>query len=226
MMPPMFLTKYSLWINLIYVLVVAIFCFVIYFKTRGLYKLSYHKGIKYFRNTFLFFGIMYVLRLFLYPFRREMVIPYFFNIDLFKVMLFIMVYASLMASIYLIYSIFWKKIGKTIFSKVYMVHILALIIALIAVKEKTPLIFIIPQVILFLLLVAVSFLHYKRTKYKEHYSKLYLIYILIFLLWIITNVSEFLVLFFQEFILIIHSVLVVLLLFVFFKVIKETKSEK
>lgn len=225
MIPP-FLIKYNLWINLIYVLVVAVFCFVIYFKTRGLYKLSYHKGIKYFRNTFLFFGIMYVLRLFLYSFRREMVIPHFFNIDLFKVMLFIMVYASLMASIYLIYSIFWKKIGKTIFSKIYLVHILALIIALMAVKEKTPLIFIIPQIILFLLLVVVSLLHYKKTKYKESYSKLYLVYILIFLLWVITNISEFLVLFFQEFILVVHTILVVLLLFIFFKVIKETKAEK
>jgi len=42
--------------------VALIFCLLLYFKTREVYSLTKHTGIKYFRDAFLFFGFAYLLR--------------------------------------------------------------------------------------------------------------------------------------------------------------------
>ncbi len=51
--------------ELLYFLVVVGICLIIYLKTRGLYKLSQHKGLFHFRNIFLYFAIAYSFRLIL-----------------------------------------------------------------------------------------------------------------------------------------------------------------
>lgn len=50
-------------IELLYFFAIFSFCIVIYYKTKDIYSLSKHKGISFFRNTFLYFGIAYGFRL-------------------------------------------------------------------------------------------------------------------------------------------------------------------
>ena len=56
----MFLTGPYLWIEPIYSVIIILFSLFIYLRTKEIYELTYYKGIKYFRNAFLFFGIALV----------------------------------------------------------------------------------------------------------------------------------------------------------------------
>ena len=226
-MPPRFFSYSGLWIHLIYSLVVIISCFLIYFKTKELYELTSHKGIKYFRNTFLFFGITHIARLFLHVIRALRINPLIAipsDFGIFETTFFFMVYASSMAFIYLLYSIFWKKIDRYPSSNVYVFHIFALIIAFLSILEKIPLLFLVFQGGLFFLLIIVSLYHYKETRHREAFSQVYLIYLLIFALSIISNILEFIAYFSPNLGLVIYALSVVLFLIVLFKVLRKVSS--
>ena len=49
-------------IESIYSVILMAICMTIYNRTREYEKLSFHKGIKYFRKTFLFFAISYFFK--------------------------------------------------------------------------------------------------------------------------------------------------------------------
>ncbi|KAF5428393.1 hypothetical protein C5S42_03390, partial [Candidatus Methanomarinus sp.] len=49
-------------VELGYTLIIVFICLLIYLKTKEIYDLTNHKGIYYFRNTFLFFGLAYLFR--------------------------------------------------------------------------------------------------------------------------------------------------------------------
>ena len=51
--------------EIIYSFVIIVCSLMIYFATKELYELSKHKGIKYFRLSFLFFAIAYFFRSFI-----------------------------------------------------------------------------------------------------------------------------------------------------------------
>jgi hypothetical protein len=219
--PPHFFSYYGFWVELTYSLMVVISSLIIFMKTRELYELSSHRGIKYFRNTFLFFGITYFIRFIL---RLSMALhldffrpPMFGLID---IAFFITAYASTMAFVYLIYSLFWKKIDKYLKNHLYIFHIIALAIAFISVIIRIPEIVIILQSILFILLIIVGSINYQKNRNKK-FSKMYLVYLLIFALWIIGNVAEFIINLSLPIGLLIYAASVILFLSVLVKVIKE-----
>jgi len=99
------------WVELIFSLIVVITCGLIYFQAKKLYDISSYKGIKYFGNAFLFFGIAFLSRFVL----RIFVITVFglrnpFGFLLFNFGYLIFLYAGLMAGFYLIYSSLWKHL--------------------------------------------------------------------------------------------------------------------
>ena len=230
MLPPPFrIFNYELWIELIYSLVVVISCLLIYLKTGEFYELTSHKGIKYFRNTFLFFGIGYLIRLCLHLIQatgisRILFTP--FAIGIYEMAFFVMIYASSMALIYIIYSMFWKRLDKYAFSRGYVFHIVSLIVAFVSMVWRIPLIFLLFQGALFLLLVVVSYLNYRKTKHKGGLYGIYLIYMLIFALWITINVLEFVIYFSPIMGLIIYGASIALFAMLLVKVIKELKPKK
>ncbi|VVB70679.1 Uncharacterised protein [uncultured archaeon] len=97
--------------DLIFTVTTVIFCFLIYLKTRESYELTKYKGIKYFRDAFLFFGISYVLR-FLFSLTllsrvtNELLLPKGLVMLLSIILL---GYFSTMGIVYLIFSFIWKK---------------------------------------------------------------------------------------------------------------------
>ena len=52
-----FLKGPDLWVELTFATIIVVASLIIYLRTKELYELSEHKGIKYFRNTFLFFAL-------------------------------------------------------------------------------------------------------------------------------------------------------------------------
>jgi len=182
-MPP-FLHPRVFGTELVYTIVILILCFLVYLKTKEIYDLTKHKGIQFFRYAFLFFGLAYASRLFLYLIiignsqlsrfliHRRTIMP-LFNL--------LVAYFSTMAILNLMYSTIWKKINSEHF--LTFSNIIALVIAVIAFVSKSPMIVSIIQLALLLITIIISTkTHNKKTKNISTTRKLYL---LISLFWLI-----------------------------------------
>ena len=157
--------------EIIYSFTIVVCNLMIYFGTKELYALSSHKGIKYFRQSFLFFALAYFFRSFIQFVLMGLGI-HIRNLDTFGVwILLIFIYSSTMAIFYLVYSVMWKKWDKKIRS--YHLHILAIVISLISISTGTVNILLTLQILLFLFVAVVSSPIYKKKK-----NHLYWIYVL------------------------------------------------
>jgi hypothetical protein len=95
----------------VYSAVIVAICLLIYFKTREIEKLASHKGITYFRLTFFHFAVSYFFKfmtsamVFSLDFPRGQFVLQFLPT---AGTMFISIYASLMAAIYLANSVSWN----------------------------------------------------------------------------------------------------------------------
>ena len=131
---------------LVYSVIVIFLCFIIYAKTKELYSLTKHKGIGFFRNTFLYFGLAFSFRLLFTFFHLSRYSMDFYN-PLHYVMPFALViigYLSTMAIFSLTLSSLWKKIKQT----GYMTHIIAVAIAVLVFFTRSTELLIITQLAL------------------------------------------------------------------------------
>ena len=180
-MPP-YMQGYNLIIQTLYVFIVLVACFWIYFRTKEIYDLSRHKGIKYFRNVFLFFGLAYLvnffLRVFLIEFsaRPGVLMHEISEIPLISVFF---AYATTVAALYLVYSVSWKKLEKSTINKEYMVHLFALLIILITFATGSIWFFLIVHLALFLYATIESYSIKKKRKQGMHSFRV--VYLLLFL---------------------------------------------
>ena len=208
--------------EIIYSFVIIVCSLMIYFGTKELYGLSSHKGIKYFRQSFLFFALAYFFRSFikiilLYFGRNELInfLPIFGSITLF-----IFMYFSSMAIFYLLYSVMWKK-WDTNSKKIYLFHLLALVIAILSILFRNPFIYF---SINFLLLFFVIFtFHISRNQSKEKKRKqgLHIIYTLLFLFWVLNIMDILIPKFFKTFQLFIYLTSSGIFLAMLYKVLKK-----
>jgi hypothetical protein len=160
--------------------IIAMLCFIVYFKTKDVFHLTKHKGIGFFRKTFLVLGIAYFFRLLMMLFRSSK--HKAFGVQgpsIFPSCLVIVSYLSTIAIMYLFLStsskkIRWKHTELTL-------HLIAVAIAIVAFITKEPLIVIICQAIILIFTAIFSF---KIHKHSKKFSKLFVIYILLFFFWI------------------------------------------
>ena len=93
-------------LKILYGLIITLICLIIVLRTHKLYKISLHKGIRYFRNAFFFYGIgffaKYVLESLAFIFRMDTIVLQIISV-LFKFFL-------VMAGFFLLYSLLWRKI--------------------------------------------------------------------------------------------------------------------
>ena len=227
MLPPPRFNHFEVLIEVVYSLIVSLSCFFIYFKTKELYELTSYRGLKYFRNTFLFFGISFLIRLLLHfvrPFERNPFLLRPLSMLTLDIAFFIMVYCSSMALIYIIYSVLWKKLDKKWFSKTYLFHTVSILLAMLSVILRTPVIIFIFQAMLFISLIVLGYHNYKKGNNKNSFSHLYLIYILIFALGIISNTLEFVSIFSPIVAIAIYVASIIVFLIMLFRVAKRLNS--
>ena len=165
--------------ELIYSLVIFVLCLVIYIRTKEIYDLTKHKGIQFFRHSFLFFGLAYASRLILYftmisngtgpGVMRQLksIIP---------VSNLVVAYFSTMAILYLTYSIIHKKIDVEHF--ITFSNIIALIVAVVAFVSRSPLIISLIQLLLFLVIFVILIKNHQKKK-----SSTLTLYLFIALFW-------------------------------------------
>jgi hypothetical protein len=195
---------------------------MIYFATRELYDLTKHKGIKYFRLSFLFFAIAYFFRSFikiiiLYFGKQEIrtILPLFGNITLF-----LFIYFSVMAIFFLIYSVMYKKWGK--FYIIYLFHLIAIIISITMTLSGFPLpLFLILNLLLLIFIMFTVYIAYHQSKKKKSIN-LYIIYLLLSIFWIFNILDILVPNFLQTFQLIIYFASLTIFLTILYKVLRKT----
>ena len=162
--------------------IVVFLCFMIFFKTREIYDLTKHKGIKYFRITFLFFGLAYLFRfLFILSILIKITFDIYSSIYIFKMVTMVFVgYFSTMAILSLTYSTIWKKLQ--IKHTLLLFNVIAVLISCIALISRSHSLLILSQaVLLSFTIIMATRMHSKSRKV----SQVFILYILFFLFWIV-----------------------------------------
>ena len=201
---------------------------MIYFGTKELYELSSHKGIKYFRQAFLFFAIAYFFRSFikfaLVYFNERAILdicPRTIMPTINHITLFIFMYFSSMAIFYLLYSVMWKKWNGNP-NKLYLFHLLAIALSIIMLVSRNPLVYLLVNIFLLGFVIMGVYISHNEKKSKLKHNNLYTIYILLFIFWII-NILEILIpKYFQTSKLFIYLASIGVFLTILYKVLKKS----
>jgi len=198
--------------ELAYSLVVVVVCLIIYYKINELYQLSSHKGLKYFRNTFGYFSLAYGVKLasrFIILTTQVRGRGYF--LPFFEI---ITVYASLLAVMYLIYSMIWRNLEGTKFEEEHTLHLMAFFLSAVAVSARHPIVYLIAQVLIVSYGIWVWFSHNKKPGGKKtKINALYPPLLLFFVLNIVDLFVPSFLIFAQHLIYIASSLLFVLILY-------------
>jgi len=182
MIPPFF-NPVPFLAELIYTVVITAFCFLIFFKTKEIYDLTKHNGIKFFRYTFLFFGLSYASRLLLHLFMLYNGIIFEMGINrraFLPLSNLIMAYFSTMAILYLAFSTLWKRI-KIRHLALYS-NLFAVIIAFVGFFSRSPLFISLIQLILLALAIIVNAFAEKKSR---KVSNMRILYLMIAAFWLI-----------------------------------------
>lgn len=171
-------------IESVYALLIISLCILIYIKAKEMYDLTGHKGLKYFKNTFLLFAMLYLLRLVggvfsIFSHSRFSHTP--------LVIIFVMLYTSIssLAILSLALSTVWKWFAKNSLIKEAFVYGLVIISVIISLVSRSPEIVFLTQFLLFIFSAVMALLNHIKAKKKSKTSKLYIVYILLFFFWIL-----------------------------------------
>jgi hypothetical protein len=171
--------------ELVLSIIIILLCLIIYQKTKDMYKLTGHKGIAFFRNTFLFLGLAYFFK---YVIRIRFITTLF---DKGTAHIFLMPLSFLTSSLlstiaisYLFLSLTWKKTNSKHAKWIFIP--IAFLVAFISMITREPMFIILLQSIL---LIATVIFSLKLTKKSKKLSKLFVIYNLLFIFWIIDLLS-------------------------------------
>jgi len=195
----MIVTEESLFPNtfgmeLIYSFIIIFCSLLIYASTKKMYNISKYPGIKYFRESFLFFAIAYFFKSFLsfllFIFDFHEVIE-FSNVFLGVITIFFFMYASTMAIFYLVYSVAWKNFRESRYT-VPLIHVFALVISAVSIMIREAGILILLQVLLFLFVAGRNFSSYRKLGKNKRAGSIYIIYLFLFIFWML-NLADSLV---------------------------------
>lgn len=209
--------------ELIYSFVIIICSLLVYYSTREMYELSSYKGIKYFRQAFLFFAIAYFFRYFIQFFL------FFFNVRHILefspryvgwISLFVFLYASSMAIFFLLYSVMWKRWNHST-SKIVLFNLFALIIALLGSSLRGIGVWLILNFILLAFVSFVLLVAYKDHKARHGRSGLFIIYLLLFIFWILNILDILIPEFLQVYQLVIYLISIFLFMIILYRVLKK-----
>lgn len=162
----------------LYTILLVTFCTLIYIKTKEIYKITQHKGIKYFRYVFLLFALTYIARLFFALFHLGLILTQT-HIMRFGMLSIIPVgYLSTLTIFYLAYSLIHNKIPYDIF--LISANLIATIITILAFITRNPLMIFGIQFII--MSIVIIFLIISKKNIKN-------IYLLLALFWLINLIN-------------------------------------
>jgi len=175
-------------LKLLFTIIVGLICFAIVLKTDRLFRLSYHQGIRYFRNAFFFYGLAFIFR-------------YLFGVIYSPVMKIIFEFFIVSAGFFLLYSLIWKRFEpsnkfahSSLFNlRIFLFYCLTAILVFLDYIWASYCFMFVSQIILFGVASIISYKNY--IKKKQSLSKLYF---LVLVLNLIDWLSNFIVAVFLE----------------------------
>jgi hypothetical protein len=214
-------------IELVYSVIVMVSCLIIYFKTSEIYKLTSHKGIKYFRSTFLFFAAAYFLRFFSKILILGLILletrpPPRVFIPLTSLLL---LYTGFMATFYLLYGLSGKIFGKNLPETTDILHVMAILLSSIIVFLGIPIIFIAIILSLLFYLLFVGYSDYIKSKKKMGLPQFYIVYFLLILFSMFNIIDILIPDIFRTIQNVIYVLSISLFLFILYKVLKVLNVE-
>jgi hypothetical protein len=223
MRPPLeFIFPPEVGTELIYSFIIIACSLMIYYATKEMYELSSYKGIKYFRNSFLFFALAYFFRYFIRFF-----LVFFTNPGtnilsgyVYIASLFIFLYSSAMAVFYLLYSVMWKRWNHSK-QKIWLFNTLAVLIASIGTIFNGMNVSLILNLIFLLFGLLILLIAYKDSKKRQKGKSLFVIYLLLFVFLILNVIDIMLPKFLQLYQLIIYLISTLLFMTILYKVLRK-----
>lgn len=225
--PPIPLLLQGAGIELIYSFVIIVCSLMIYYSTKEMYELSSYKGIKYFRQAFLFFAIAYFFKSFI-----KMLLVYFgasriIDINprfMGSITLFIFMFFGSLAVFYLVYSLMWKKWNGKSAVILGIFYIISVAISFIIITTRQIEIFF--GVSLFILAVAIFgiYMTHKQSENKKKKNNIHVIYILLFIFWILNIIEVLIPSFFQFYQILLYLASLGVFLTILYKVLKKSGS--
>ncbi|MDD5331426.1 MAG: hypothetical protein PHE43_01205 [Candidatus Nanoarchaeia archaeon] len=211
-------------VEIIYSFILILSSLMIYAKTKEMYNLTADKGIKYFRESFLFFAIAFFSRfviMFLFTLFGISKIFDFSSriISLASSILFI--YTSTIAIFYLFYSMTWKKWDENS-KKVIYIHLITAIIVLLVILTRNGFVLFASQLILSLITLGIVFNRYLNSKNKKAMRGNLIIYTLLFIFWTFNTIQLFVPAFLGTFKILVYLISIGAFLAIFYEVIKRT----
>lgn len=179
-------------IKAIYGLIVIFVCIAIVLKTDKLFKISYHQGIRYFRNAFFFYGISFIIRYFL--FQDFIFESTFLSYNIVK---FLFEFFIIMAGFFLLYSLLWKEFEEnepypsSLFNKCLMIfYAMTLVIVFVDYIWGSYYFMFLSQIVLFIIASIISFINYSKKGKQRKFLKFYFIAMLLSLTaWILNAIT-------------------------------------
>lgn len=171
-------------------------------KAKKLYSVSNYEGIKFFRNSFVFFSVAFVLRCALYIihfFEKAGKIPLNDFAVLHAVVEYTFIFSITIAGFYLVYSLVWKtlqgfRIGNMNLSTESSLYVLA---ALVTFAEEVMIsgFMYVAMILVFSYAIIVSYNNYieAKRKSKKGFHQLYFIVMVLGLLGFASNFLDFLI---------------------------------
>jgi len=210
--------------ELIYSFVIIACSLIVYRTTKEMYDLSSYKGIKFFRQAFLFFAVAYFSRYFIQFFLLSLNLnsilefsPFFIGL----ISLFVFLYSSSMAIFSLLYSMMWKKWGDSK-PRNLLFHALAIVIAAIGLSVRGAEMYLLLNIVILGFVCSVLFVAYKDSKKKKKDNSLFMIYLLLSIFWILNVVDVLLPNFLELFQLIIYLISISLFMVILYKVLRKS----
>jgi hypothetical protein len=159
-----------------YALIICSVCMLIVLKTDKFYKLSLHKGIRYFRNAFFFYGVAFAVR-YVFGVFSDFSLHYAFLLGM------LFEYFLIMAGFFLLYSLIYRKIespaeyyrSSLLNPKIFVFHIMAFMISVMGYLWQTYFFMFFSQIVVFFCAMIISLVNHKNYGKQRKFLKFYFI---------------------------------------------------
>ncbi len=191
------LTWPNLTIDVIYTLIVAVSCFFIFYKAYKYFRLSNHKGLRYFAAAFFFMGLSNLLSLFMPLFSTLTGIPcrtiLIFGIPI-PYMIHVFLAFSMSVTVFsLLLSIIWKSCGKHSDTLFYSMFVISLLMSTLWVFIPTRIVFLFLNFSILMTAAVIGSYKYFSIKFsskKTGKNAFYIVYLLLFLFWLVDTAGN------------------------------------
>jgi hypothetical protein len=166
--------------EIIYNFIIISSCVFIFLKTRKIYNLTAHEGIRAFRNAFLFWGLAFIARFVSYILRNI-----FVNLQAVLVSDFALYYTLSLGGFYLVYSLVWKNLEG---QREMLLHGTAIVIALTEVFYLHNIVYV-TQLVVLLFGITISYSNYQQAlrENRKSFQQLYFIGLILAIIGYLVN---------------------------------------